>query len=91
MAQRNFAASLKELAQKICIGVNTFGPLLEEFLSGSPEGIAALEWARAACTIVPNLDDIINDAANYDPPGSDPTTWPGTDPSAPPAVLPDPE
>lgn len=91
MAQRNFAASLKELAQKMCIGVNTFGPLLEEFLSGTPEGLVVLAWARQACTIVPQLDEIMNDAAPSDPINPDPTLWPGIDPSAPPAVLPEPD
>lgn len=87
---RDFTESIYELAQKLCIGVSTFGPLIEKNWGSNPEVMAALTWARVACTIAPNLRDALDDSAAGDPLPEDPALWPGVDPSAPPpAALPE--
>ena len=81
-ASRDFTSSILELAQKLCVGVSTFGPLIEQNWSTDPAVMAALTWARAACTIVPGLRDAIDPQSSSDPITTDPATWPGVDPSA---------
>lgn len=87
MGQRDFTRSIQELAQKLCVGVSTFGPLIEKTYSGSPEVMAALTWARTACTIVGPLKEALDDAAPSDPIPADPADYAGVDPSAPPFVF----
>lgn len=84
---RDFTRSIEDLARKLCVGVNTFGPIIEKTWATSPEVMAALTWARAACTILPDLSIALDEAENYDPLPSDPADYPGVDPSAPPWVL----
>lgn len=83
--------SIRDLARKMCVLVNTFGPNIEKFWGDDELVMAALLWARTACTIVPNLDEALNSEVPADPSGgTPPDEWPGIDPSAPPPDL-DPE
>lgn len=85
---RDWTASLRDLAQKICIGVNTFGPLIEKNWGSTPQVLAALEWARGACSIVPQLDQAFASVPESDPSPEDPTLWPGVNPDKPSAPDP---
>jgi hypothetical protein len=84
---RDFTRSIQDLAQKLCVGVSTFGPLIEQNWGSSPEVMAALAWAKTACTIVGPLKEALDDAAPSDPIPEDPADYPGVDPSAPPFVF----
>lgn len=88
--ERDGVQSIRELARKMCILVNTFGGVIERNFPDNAEMQTALVWARTACTIVPLLDDVIADIPSSDPSPVDPALWPGINPDRHPAPeLPD--
>lgn len=80
--QRDGVASIRELARKMCLLVNTFGPIIELKYRANPAVLAALETARAACSIVPSLDAVLTPEGNNDEPIENPSGIPGVDPGA---------
>lgn len=90
--ERDGTQSLRTIAQKVCTLVSTFGPLIERQWSTEPGVMAALTWARAACTIVPGLDEAFLAIPSGDPVPEDGALWPGVNPAKPaaPEPLPDP-
>jgi hypothetical protein len=89
--ERDGTASIRTLAQKLCTLVSTFGPLIERQWGGNVEMMAALTWARAACTIVPQMDTAFQDIPSADPLPEDWANRPGVNPDRPPFLPPDPE
>lgn len=87
---RDGVASIRELARKVCVLVNTFGPVIERQYPSSPELTAALAWARAACEMTVSWDNILAEDPSYEPSPEDPALWPGVYPGRP-AVPPLPE
>lgn len=88
--ERDGMQSIRELARKMCVLVNTFGGVIEKNFPGNEGVETALLWARTACTIVPLLDDAIEDIPNSDPSPDDPALWPGINPDRnPPPALPE--
>lgn len=80
---RDGVASIRELAKKMCILVNTFGPIIELKYRANPAVLAALETARAACSIVPALEPLAVTGGDNDVPTDTPELIPGIDPTAP--------
>lgn len=87
--ERDGTASLREIAQKVCVLVSTFGPIIERQWSTEPSVMTALAWARTACTIVPGLDEAFATIPNGDPSPEDGALWPGVNPDRQPAAAPD--
>lgn len=77
---RDGVASMRELARKVCILVNTFGSIIERQYPDNADLQAALGWARAACTIVPSFDAMLQEDPAADPSPADPALWPGVNP-----------
>lgn len=87
--QRDGVSSLRELAKKMCLLVTTFGPIIELKYRDNAAVLAALETARAACSIVPALDGVLITGGDNDVPSNTPENIPGIDPTAPaPPVIP---
>lgn len=87
--QRDGIASLNKLAKQMCLLVNTFGPIIELKYRDNAAVLAALEVARAACTIAPALDPLVTTGGDNDIPTDTPGEIPGIDPTAPaPPVIP---
>jgi hypothetical protein len=80
---RDGVSSLRELARKMCLLTNTFGPIIELKYRNNPAVLAALEAARAACTIVPALDAVGTTGYDNDVPLDNPELIPGINPTAP--------
>lgn len=88
---RDGVQSLNKLAKQMCILVNTFGPIIELKYRANPAVLAALETARAACSIVPQLDSVLVSGGDNDVPSDNPELIPGIDPTAPaPPTIPGP-
>lgn len=81
--QRDGSESIRQLAQRLCILVNTFEPTLRKNYPDNETLNTVLTWAKTACTMVPFLDELIADAPSADPSPSDPNLWPGVNPGAP--------
>lgn len=81
--QRDGSESIRQLAQKMCILVNTFEPTLRKNYPDNTTLQTVLDWAKTACTMVPLLDGLIADAPSSDPSPDDPLLWPGVNPAAP--------
>lgn len=86
--ERDGTASMRDLAQKVCQLVSTFGPLIERQWGDNPEMMTALAWARGACTIVPKFDAAFESIPSGDPVNDDGALWPGVSPDKPPAGTP---
>lgn len=89
--ERDGTASIRELAKKMCTLVATFGPIIEKQWGSNVEMMAALTWAKAACTIVIQMDEAFLDIPSGDPLPEDPANRPGVNPDKPPYVRPEPE
>lgn len=87
--ERDGTASLRDLSQKVCMLVSTFGPLIERQWGSNPEMMIALAWARTACTIVPKFDEAFATIPSGDPVPDDGALWPGVNPGRQPAAEPD--
>lgn len=80
---RDGTASLRELAQKMCLLVNTFEPIMRQNYGTDPLFLAILATAQTACTLVPRLDEL---RAAFEPPSGDvlpPGETPGINPDRP--------
>jgi hypothetical protein len=87
--QRDGLQSINKLAKQLCLLVNTFGPIIELKYRANPTVLAALEVARAACTIAPALDSVLVTGGDNDTPSDNPENIAGIDPTAPaPPVIP---
>lgn len=82
--QRDGISSLRELARRMCMLVNTFGPIIELKYRNNPGVLEALNWARTACTMIPSLDEVSVITGDNDVPTDNPELIPGVNPSAPP-------
>lgn len=85
---RDGTASLRKLAQQMCSLVTTFEPVMRKNYGTNPTFLAVLETAKAACTLIPQLDEL---QAEFEPPSGDvvaPGDTPGINPDRP--LPPDP-
>jgi hypothetical protein len=85
---RDGTASIRKLAQQMCILVNTFEPIMRSNYGTNPTFLAALTAAKTACTLVPLLDEL---QVEFEPPVGDFPSGddiPGTNPGRP--LPPDP-
>lgn len=86
--ERDGTASLRQIAQKMCTLVSTFGPIIEKQWGDNEQMMQALTWARTACTIVPLFDAAFDTIPSGDPVPDDGSLWPGINPEKPPAPEP---